>query len=153
MLSRSSDVELEFDFDNVIAKSKDNPLYYVQYCYARICSVFRNIGKNINSEINIDQSELDYSKEEIEILKKLSEWPKCIDMAITKLEPHRIATYLFELASLFHSFWNLGKENPERRFINKYNKVSKDKLILIKAISNVIFTGMSIIGVSTPEKM
>ena len=153
MLSRSSDVELEFDFDNVIAKSKDNPLYYVQYCYARICSVFRNVGKNINSEINIDQSELDYSKEEIEILKKLSEWPKCIDMAITKLEPHRIATYLFELASLFHSFWNLGKENPERRFINKYNKVSKDKLILIKAISNVIFTGMSIIGVSTPEKM
>ncbi len=153
MLSRSSDVELEFDFDNVIAKSKDNPLYYVQYCYARICSVFRNVGKNINSEINIDQSEFDYSKEEIEILKKLSEWPKCIDLAITKLEPHRIATYLFELASLFHSFWNLGKENPERRFINKYNKVSKDKLILIKAISNVIFTGMSIIGVSTPEKM
>ena len=153
MLSRSSDVELEFDFDNVIAKSKDNPLYYVQYCYARICSVFRNVGKNINSEINIDQSELDYSKEEIEILKKLSEWPKCIDLTITKLEPHRIATYLFELASLFHSFWNLGKENPERRFINKYNKVSKDKLILIKAISNVIFTGMSIIGVSTPEKM
>ena len=153
MLSRSSDVELEFDFDNVIAKSKENPLYYVQYCYARICSVFRNVGKNINSEINIDQSEFDYSKEEIEILKKLSEWPKCIDLAITKLEPHRIATYLFELASLFHSFWNLGKENPERRFINKYNKVSKDKLILIKAISNVIFTGMSIIGVSTPEKM
>ena len=110
MLSRSSDVELEFDFDNVIAKSKDNPLYYVQYCYARICSVFRNVGKNINSEINIDQSELDYSKEEIEILKKLSEWPKCIDMAITKLEPHRIATYLFELASLFHSFWNLVKK-------------------------------------------
>ena len=153
MLSRSSDVELEFDFDNVIAKSKENPLYYVQYCYARICSVFRNVGKNINSEINIDQSEFDYSKEEIEILKKLSEWPKCIDLTITKLEPHRIATYLFELASLFHSFWNLGKENPERRFINKYNKVSKDKLILIKAISNVIFTGMSIIGVSTPEKM
>ena len=153
MLSRSSDVELEFDFDNVIAKSKENPLYYVQYCYARICSVFRNVGKNINSEINIDQSEFDYSKEEIEILKKLSEWPKCIDLTITKLEPHRIATYLFELASLFHSFWNLGKENPERRFINKYNKVSKDKLILIKAISNVIFTGMSIIGVSIPEKM
>ena len=153
MLSRSSDVELEFDFDNVIAKSKENPLYYVQYSYARICSVFRNVGKNINSEINIDKSEIDYSKEEIEILKKLSEWPKCIDLTITKLEPHRIATYLFELASLFHSFWNLGKENPERRFINKYNKVSKDKLILIKAISNVIFTGMSIIGVSTPEKM
>ena len=153
MLSRSSDVELEFDFDNVIAKSKENPLYYVQYSYARICSVFRNVGKNINSEINIDKSEIDYSKEEIEILKKLSEWPKCIDLSITKLEPHRIATYLYELASLFHSYWNLGKENPEKRFINKNNKVSKDKLILIKAISNVIFTGMSIIGVSTPEKM
>tara|TARA_B100000674_G_scaffold488465_1_gene500654 strand:+ start:55 stop:1788 length:1734 start_codon:yes stop_codon:yes gene_type:complete len=153
MLSRSSDVELEFDFDNVIAKSKDNPLYYVQYCYARICSVFRNIDKNINSELNIDQSNLQYSKEEIEIIKKLSEWPKCINLSIAKLEPHRIPTYLYELSSLFHSYWNLGKENPDKRFINKYNKISEDKLYLIKAVSNVIFKGMSIIGVTTPEKM
>ena len=70
MLNRSSDVELDFDFDNVIEKSKDNPLYYVQYCYARICSVFRHIDKDIKNEININNFDFEYSDEEIKILKK-----------------------------------------------------------------------------------
>ena len=153
MLNRSSDVELDFDFDNVVAKSKDNPLYYVQYCYARICSVFRHINKDIKDEINIKKFDFQYSNEEIQILKKLSEWPKCIDMSSNKLEPHRIPTYLYELASLFHSYWNLGKENPTKRFINNSKEISNDKLIFLKSISNVIKTGMNIIGVSTPEKM
>ena len=153
MLNRSSDVELDFDFDNVIEKSKDNPLYYVQYCYARICSVFRHIDKNIKDEININNFDFEYSDEEIEILKKISEWPKCIDISCNKLEPHRIPTYLYELSSLFHSYWNLGKENPEKRFINDNKEISESKLVFIKSISNVIATGMNIIGVSTPEKM
>ena len=87
------------------------------------------------------------------ILKKISEWPKCIDAACNKLEPHRIPTYLYELASLFHSYWNLGKDNPEKRFINDKKKISNDKLILLKVISNVIKSGMNIVNVSTPEKM
>ena len=152
MLNRSSDVELDFDFDAVKEKSKDNPLYYVQYCYARISSVFRNVGKDINEELNINKFDFEYSSEEIVILKKLSEWPKCIELSCSKLEPHRIPTYLYELSSLFHSYWNLGKANPNKRFINN-EKVSEDKIIFLKAISNVIKSGMKIIGVSTPETM
>ena len=153
MLSRSSDVELDFDFDNVIEKSKDNPLYYVQYCYARISSVFRHIEKDLKSEIKISKYDFIYSSEEIEILKKISEWPRCIEISCNKLEPHRIPIYLYELSSLFHSYWNLGKENPEKRFINKEKNISESKLIFLKVISNVIKSGMNIIGASTPEKM
>ena len=114
MLNRSSDVELDFDFDNVIEKSKENPLYYVQYAYARISSVFRHLNKDLESEINIKNFDFKYSEEEINILKKISEWPKCIDASSQKFEPHRIPVYLYELSSLFHSFWNLGKDNPEK---------------------------------------
>ncbi len=153
MLNRSSDVELDFDFDNIIEKSKDNPLYYVQYCYARISSVFRHIGINLSSEIEIKKFDFEYSNDEIKILKKISEWPKCIESASNKLEPHRIPTYLYELASLFHSYWNLGKDNPQKRFINNDKKISDDKLIFLKAISNIVKSGMDIVGVSTPEKM
>ena len=153
MLNRSSDVELDFDFDNVIEKSKDNPLYYVQYCYARICSVFRHLDKNLKSDLDITKYDFEYSKDEIKILKKLSEWPKCIDVSCNKLEPHRIPTYLYELASLFHSYWNLGKDNPNKRFINDQKKITDDKLIFLKAISNVVKSGMNIVGVSTPDKM
>ncbi len=153
MLNRSSDVELDFDFDQVIEKSKDNPLYYVQYCYARIASVFRNLDKNLMSDINIDNYDFQYSDDEIIILKKISEWPKCIDVTCKKLEPHRIPTYLYELSSLFHSYWNMGKDNPEKRFINENKKISDDKLIFLKIISNLIKSGMDIVGVSVPEKM
>ena len=83
----------------------------------------------------------------------MSEWPRCIEVASNKLEPHRIPTYLYELASLFHSYWNLGKENPEKRFINENKEISDDKLVFLKIISNVIKSGMDIVGVSTPDKM
>ena len=153
MLNRSSDAELDFDFDNVIEKSKDNPLYYVQYCYARIASVFRHIDRDIKSDIKIDKYDFEYSKDEIDILKKISEWPKCIDVSSKKLEPHRIPTFLYELASLFHSYWNLGKDDTNKRFINEQKKINNDKLIFLKVISNVIKSGMDIVGVSVPEKM
>ena len=87
------------------------------------------------------------------MIKKIAEWPKCIESSTNKLEPHRIPTYLFELAALFHSYWNLGKDNPEKRFINNDNKITDDKLIFLKVISNVIKSGMNIVGVSVPEKM
>ena len=153
MLSRSSDVELDFDFAKVKEKSKDNPLYYVQYCYARISSVFRLVGKNINNEIKISNYNFNYSSDEIKILRKISAWPKCIEVASNKLEPHRIPVYLYELASDFHSYWNMGKYNEDKRFINKDKKISDDKLIFLKTISNVIKSGMDIVGVKSPEKM
>ena len=153
MLNRSSDVELDFDFDAVKEKSKDNPLYYVQYCYARISSVFRHLEKNLDKDINIDNYNFEYSDDEIKILKKISEWPKCIDLASSKLEPHRIPIFLYELAAEFHSYWNLGKQFPEKRFINDQKNISQDKLVFLKAIANVIKSGMDIVGVASPSKM
>jgi arginyl-tRNA synthetase len=153
MLNRSSDVELDFDFTKVKEKSKDNPLYYVQYCYARISSVFRHVNIDINKELKFNNYNFEYSKDEIKILKKIAEWPKCIEIASSRLEPHRIPVYLYELSSEFHSYWNLGKDEPSKRFINNKKKITDDKLILLKVISNVIKSGMNIVGVDTPEKM
>jgi len=153
MLNRSSDVELDFDFDAVKDKSKENPLYYVQYCYARISSVFRHLDKDLNSDVKIDNYSFEYTEDEIKILKKISEWPKCVDASSTKFEPHRIPIFLYELASEFHSYWNLGKQNPEKRFINDQKSISDAKLVFLKSISNVIKSGMNIVGVDTPEKM
>ena len=153
MLSRSSDVEIDFDFDKVKEKSKDNPLYYVQYSYARISSVFRNLKKNINDDINISKIDFEYTEDEIKVFKKISEWPKCIEIASNKLEPHRIAAYLYELASEFHSYWNMGKDNTSKRFIEKNNTIKNEKIVFLKVISNVIKNGMNILGVETPEKM
>jgi len=153
MLSRSSDVELDFNFTKVKEKSKDNPLYYVQYCYARIASVFRHVDIEITKDLIIKNYKFQYSKDEIKILKKISEWPMCIEAASSRLEPHRVPVYLYELASHFHSYWNMGKDNIDKRFINEQKKITDDKLILLKLISNVIKSGMNIIGVETPEKM
>ena len=153
MLNRSGDAELDFDFTKVKEKSRDNPLYYVQYCYARISSVFRNINKKISEEIKIKNYDFSYSNDEIKIIKKISQWPKCIELSSSKLEPHRVPVYLYELASDFHSYWNLGKDNEDKRFIGKDNKVSDEKIVLLKTVSNVIKSGMDIIGVDAPEKM
>jgi len=153
MLNRSSDVELDFDFEKVKEKSKDNPLYYVQYCYARISSVFRHVELNISEDLSINEYDFQYSKEEIKILKKVAEWPKCIETASLRLEPHRIPIYLYELSSEFHSYWNMGKDDPGKRFINDKKLIPNNKLVLLKVISNVIKSGMNIVGVNTPEKM
>ena len=153
MLNRSGDAELDFDFTKVKEKSRDNPLYYVQYSYARISSVFRNINKKISEEIKIKNYDFSYSNDEIKIIKKISQWPKCIELSSSKLEPHRVPVYLYELASDFHSYWNLGKDNEDKRFIGKDNKVSDEKIVLLKAVANVIKSGMDIIGVDAPEKM
>ena len=152
MLSRSSDVELDFNFTKVKEKSKDNPLYYVQYCYARISSVFRNINLDIKDKINIKNYSFEYSKDEINILRKISEWPRCIETSSSKLEPHRIPVYLFELASDFHSYWNMGREDVKKRFIDN-DRISDDKIVFLKLVSIVIKSGMNILGVNTPEKM
>ena len=153
MLNRSNDVELDFDFTKVKEKSKDNPLYYVQYCYARISSVFRKLDLNISDQVKITNYDFNYSEDELKIFKKISQWPKCIDVATSKLEPHRIPVYLYELSSDFHSYWNMGKDDTSKRFIEKDNVIKDEKIILLKAVSNIIKTGMNIIGVDTPDRM
>jgi len=152
MLSRSNDVELDFDFEKVTEKSKDNPVYYVQYAYARICSVFRNINLKIDENIKVEEN-FNLNLHEIQILKKISEWPKCVEVSSLKLEPHRITFYLYELSSLFHSYWNLGKDNKELRFISENKDFNKSRLLILQAIAIVIENSMSILGVSTPSKM
>jgi len=153
MLSRSSDAEIDFDFDKVKEKSKENPIYYVQYAYARISSVFRNTQNDINSNLEIKNSDLNFANEEIKLFKKISEWPKCVEVSSEKLEPHRISVYLYELASEFHSYWNMGKEDVSKRFIEEDNTIKMEKLVFLKSIANTLKTGMNILGVDTPEKM
>ncbi len=153
MLNRSNDVELDFDFEKVTEKSKDNPVFYVQYAYARINSIFRALKLNLKKKIKIEAKDFSLNQHELEILKKISEWPKCVEMSSTKLEPHRIPFYLHELVTLFHSYWNLGSENKEFRFVPENGKINYSKLILLQALSIVINNAMSILGVSTPKTM
>ena len=153
MLNRSNDVELDFDFEKVTEKSRDNPVFYVQYAYARINSIFRLLKLNLRTKIKLDNKKFVLNQHEIEILKKISEWPKCVELSSSKLEPHRIPFYLYELVTLFHSYWNLGKDNKEFRFVSESRELNSPRLVLIQALSIVINNGMSILGVSTPSSM
>ena len=153
MLSRSNDAELDFDFEKVTEKSKDNPVFYVQYAFARINSIFKLAKMEINKKIEVDDENFDLNIHELQILKKISEWPKCVQLASNKLEPHRIPFYLYELVTLFHSYWNLGKDNKDFRFILDNKKPNKSRLFLLQGLSVVIKNGMSILGVSTPKSM
>jgi len=153
MLNRSSDVELDFDFEKVTEKSKENPVFYIQYAYARVNSIFRLLNLKLDDKIKIDQRDLDLNEYEIEILKKISEWPKCVEISSTKLEPHRIPFYLYELVTLFHSYWNLGSANEEFRFIINNKVKSNLRLVILQALALVIKNGMLILGVSTPKSM
>ena len=93
----------DFDFEKVTEKSKDNPVFYVQYAYARINSIFRLLKLNLNSKIKLDNKKFTLNEYEIAILKKIAEWPKCVELSSSKLEPHRIPFYLYELCN-FISF-------------------------------------------------
>ena len=153
MLNRSNDVQLDFDFKKVTEKSRDNPVFYVQYAYARINSIFRLLKLNLNKKIKVGSKDFYLNDHEIKILKKISEWPKCVELSSSRLEPHRIPFYLYELSTLFHAYWNLGKENEKYRFISTQKKLNNCRLALLQALSIVIKNGMSILGVSTPSSM
>ncbi|MDC0205538.1 arginine--tRNA ligase [Pelagibacteraceae bacterium] len=153
MLNRSNDVELDFDFKKVTEKSKDNPVFYVQYAYARINSVFRLLKLNIEEDVSLKGESFSINTHENEILKKISEWPKCIETTISKLEPHIIPYYLYELSTLFHSYWNMGNKNKELRFVIDNKIANRSRLQILQALSIVIANAMSILGVSTPKRM
>ncbi len=152
MLNRSNDVELDFDFKKVTEKTKDNPIFYVQYAYARINSIFKTLKINLSSEINFNKN-FTLNSHEIEILKKISEWPKCVEISSLKLEPHRLPFYLYDLVTLFHAYWNFGKDNKECRFVLDDKKPNNSRLALLQALAIVIQNGMLILGVSTPKSM
>ena len=153
MLNRSNDVELDFDFAKVLEKSKDNPVFYVQYSFARISSLFRTIEKNINDEISLRSDEIKLNHIEAKILRKVFEWPKIIGIASLKHEPHRIPYYLYDLATLFHSYWSKGNDNEDYKFIENGKIKKNSTLCIIVLVAIVIQRGMSILDVSLPNKM
>ena len=153
MLNRSNDVELEFDFKKVREKSKENPVYYVQYAYARINSIIRTLNKNLNEQISVNSKLFSPNDHEEKIIRKIFEWPKIIESSAFKLEPHKIPFYLYELSTLFHSYWSKGNEDVRFKFIENGQIKRTESLIIIYLISIVIRNGMKILGVSLPEKM
>ncbi len=153
MLNRSNDVELDFDFDKVKEKSKDNPVYYVQYAFARINSLIRALNKNLDDKISIKNKLFSPNEYEEKILRKIFEWPKIIESASYKFEPHKIPFYLYELSTLFHSYWSKGNEDTNFRFIEKGEVKREEALVSIFLVAIVIRNGMNILGVSLPEKM
>ena len=153
MIYRSNDSQLDFDFDLVTEKSKENPVFYVQYATARINSILRKVKIDTKTITKDDLNLLDTSYE-LEIIKKLSVWPKCLELSAVNLEPHRIPYYLYELSSMFHSYWNLGKENNNFKIVDNPNlNLVKARVFLINKILLILKSGLSILNVSAPESM
>ncbi len=160
MLTRKNDVSLDFDFTKVLEKSRDNPVFYVQYAFARIQSVFRHAQKELPDDFISDKNlkKGDFKncilEEELDIMKLISSWPRIIELATNSHEPHRIVFYLYELASAFHILWNKGNENAELRFLNKDNlNISLSRLALIKCVSITLASGLEILDVTPVEEM
>lgn len=153
MIYRSNDSQLDFDFDLVTDHSKENPVFYVQYAHARICSLFRKNKFEIYNEKTLN---LDFLNQEIEIdiIKKIAEWPKCLELSAYHLEPHRVPFYLYELASLFHTYWNSGNENDNLKILNENQpELQTSRLFLIKKIQLVLKSGLDILNVTAPVEM
>ncbi|MCM3540352.1 arginine--tRNA ligase [Priestia endophytica] len=145
---RSADTHMDFDLDLAVSKSNDNPVYYAQYAHARICSMLRQAEElNISFDNDVDFS-LIKAEKEIDLLKKVGEFPQVVGEAALKRIPHRISNYIFDLASTLHSFYNaekvLDKENIE---------TTKARLALIQTVRITLKNALALIGVSAPEKM
>ncbi|KTR08391.1 arginyl-tRNA synthetase [Aureimonas ureilytica] len=159
MLFRKSDAPLDFDFQKVTEQSKDNPVFYVQYAHARARSIVRQAqaeGIDVSALDRVDRDALARLTDEGEValVRKLSEYPRLIQSAAQAKEPHRLAFYLYDVASAFHGQYNRGKDQPELRFV-KPNDVTMTaaRLGLVQAVAFVIASGLSLVGVSAPEEM
>ncbi|SDO68781.1 arginyl-tRNA synthetase [Lutimaribacter pacificus] len=158
MLTRKNDAPLDFDFDKVLEQSKDNPVFYVQYAHARVRSVLR---KAAEAGIAADDATLraaDFTKLDDEaeqaVMKKLAEWPRLVEIAARANEPHRVAFFLYELASEFHTLWNRGNEDTTLRFLQEGDAAtSQAKIALARAVAVVISAGLGILGVEPAEEM
>ena len=153
MLNRSNDVELDFDFDKVKEKTKDNPVFYIQYAYARINSILRSLDINLSNKILLNKEDFNLNELEKKIIRKIFEWPKIIESASRKFDLHKIPYYLYDLSTLFHAYWSKGNENKEYKFIEKNKIKRKEILAVINLVAIVIQNGMRILGVSLPNKM
>ena len=153
MLTRKSDMTLDFDFAKVTEFSKDNPVFYVNYAHARICSVFRQLTEAAPEANQADFSLLTH-EQELRLMRQMALWPKTIEVAARLHEPHKIAFYLYELASQFHILWHQGKEDASLRFICPENKpLTAARLALLQAVRYVIVSGLNVFGVTALEEM
>lgn len=173
MLTRKNDAPFDFDLSKVIEQSKDNPIFYVQYAHARCCSILRNLfletpvlAKKIFPkndcnfhEVNINFSfekklELLQDESEINLIKKIANFSRIIEMSAINFEPHRIAFYLQELSSEFHGLWNKGLENKNLKFILKDNiELTEARILLVLAVKKIIFTALDIFNINALEEM
>ena len=153
MLNRSNDVELDFDFDKVKEKTKDNPIFYVQYAYARINSLLRSLNLKLLNNIDIDQKHLNFNSMEQKIIRKVFEWPKIIESASRQFDLHKIPVFLYELSTLFHAYWSKGNDDKDYKFIENEKIKRNEILSVINLVAIVIQNGMGILGVSLPQKM
>lgn len=157
MLTRKNDAALDFDFDKVLEQSKDNPVFYVQYAHARVCSVIRKaaeagIPTDDATLAGADMSSIAHEAE-LGLARKIAEWPRLVEIAARGQEPHRIAFYLYELASDLHALWNRGNEDPSLRFVQEDRAVASAKIALARAAGVVISAGLGILGVTPAEEM
>ncbi len=156
MLYRKNEAPLDFDFAKVTEQSKDNPVFYVQYAHARICSVLRKAeeaGLDVKSNSGINFSLLTDEAEK-NVIRKIAEFPRMVEAAALAHEPHRISFYLYELASEFHSLWNKGKESPQLRFIlQDQDNLSLTRLAFLRVIRYSLANGLRILGVRPVEEM
>ncbi|MCA0257785.1 MAG: arginine--tRNA ligase [Proteobacteria bacterium] len=159
MLYRKSSEPLDFDFAKVTEQSKDNPVFYVQYAHARCTSVFRQAeeafpGIGRNPQELAAAVELISDPSELQLIAKLAEYPRLIEQASTSQEPHRLAFYLYDVASTFHAHWNKGKDQSELRFVNDKNRESTlARLGLVHAVASVLKSGLTITGTDAPSEM
>ncbi|MEM6587939.1 MAG: arginine--tRNA ligase [Pseudomonadota bacterium] len=158
MLTRKNDAPLDFDFDKVLEQSKENPVFYVQYAHARICSVLRKAkeaGIDV-SDATLAAADLSGNTHEAELAlaKKLAEWPRLVEIAARSHEPHRVAFYLYDLASELHALWNRGNDVPELRFLQEGEvTTTQAKIAGARAVAVVISAGLGILGVTPAEEM
>ena len=159
MLFRKNDATLDFDLAKVIEQSRENPVFYVQYAHARGCSALRqslNMSqavKNASDIAKIDLSLL-YDDAEMMILRRLAQFPRMLEASAHAHEPHRVAFYLYDLASEFHALWNKGKDDPKLRFVLEDNPaITSARRVLVQAVVGVLKSGLSLLGVSAPDEM
>ena len=152
MLTRKPEAQMDFDFDKVVEASKDNPVFYVQYAHARIR---RNLRKAADEGLTPSADNITLlGAEELELIKVAAQFPRMVEAAASAREAHRIAFYLYELASAFHSYYNLGNDQPEKRFIVAQNPtLSAARLYLAAQIGQLVKNGLAILGVEAVEEM
>ena len=153
MLNRSNDVELDFDFEKVKEKTKENPVFYVQYAYARINSLLRTLNLNLLNKVKLDENNINFNNMEEKIIRKVFEWPKIIESASKYFDLHKIPFYLYELSTLFHAYWSKGNEDKNYKFIENDRIKRREIIAIINLLAIVIQNGMRILGVSLPDKM